>query len=221
MQITLFPYERQVLETLEQTFELERELVVDFALSLNDLVRLFKEVACRSEMQFREGCVVLLGLVNHTHHLLNGGMQALHVGNGPVWSCCVRGLMEIYGACVLISERPRTAPNYLKHVAAGKLRAAAERGHPGLKDDIYRLDQIVHPAAGAIYAGFQPVDTEAYFVHARFGLRAPTLDEGREGATVLANIASLIVEKLKELAGHSDVLTQGKLIMVLAEDTRN
>ncbi len=213
MQITLLPYERQALEALEQMFALERDLVIRLAESMNTLASLFDEVACSSNIQFAEGRVVLVGLVNHAHHMLSGGLQALHVGNGPVWSCCVRALMETYGACVMISECPGNTPNHLKHIKAGKLRAAAERGNPGLKNDIHRLDQIVHPASGAIYAGFRPSDLDAHCAHAQFGLRAPSLEEGHEAVVVLANIASLIVEKLKSLANRSDILTQGKLVM--------
>jgi len=218
MQISLLPYERQALESLEQSLALERELVVGFAGSLNELALLFGEVARPSDMEFREGRVVLVGLINHAHHLLNGGMQALQVGNGPVWSSCVRGLMETYGACVLISESPGTAPNHLKHITAGKLRAAAERGHRGLKGDIHRLDQIVHPVSGAVYAGFRSINEEAKLARIQFGLRSPSKDEGREAVIILANIASLIVEKLRELAGRSDVVTQGNIIMVRTDE---
>src|SRR5260370_39832898 len=101
----------------------------------------------------KAGRVVLIGLINHTHHLLVGGLQALRDGNGTVWSLCARSLMETFGACVLISERPQTAPNYLTlRNPAGPLRKAAERAQPGLENDIKRLDEIVHPGSRAILA---------------------------------------------------------------------
>jgi len=218
MQITLYPYERQALEALERSFAINREIVVAFAQSLNDLTNFFKEIVCDSEKQFNAGRVVLLGLANHAHHLLNGGMQALQTGNGTAWSACVRGLMETYGACVLISERPGTTPNLLEHIKAGKLRAAAERGCHGLKGDIDRLDQIVHPLSGAIYAGVKPICTERHTVNVGFGLKIPTIEEAREAITVLANMATLIVEKLRELSVRNEVLSAGKLIMIRSAD---
>ena len=219
MQIELFPYERRVLETLEQEFMLERELVAGFALSLNQLRRLFEEVALGNEMEFKAGRLVIMGFINHTHHLLIGGLQALDAGNGHVWSACVRGLMETFGACALVSESPATTPKFLgERIKAGKLRAAAEKAQPGLGRDIDRLNNIVHPASGAIHAGFQVVDTDARITHYQFGLRKPTGDEGREGITVLANLAALIADKLQELASRQEVFNAGKIVMKRTPD---
>lgn len=214
MQIKLFPYERLALETIEREFALERELVVGFAQSLSLLRHMFEQVTAGGQDELRAGRVVVIGFVNHTHHLLAGGLQALQAGNGPVWSACVRGLMETFGACVLISKRPETAPNFLQYVKAGKLRDAAERAQPGLAGDIDRLNQIVHPVSGAIYAGFIGIDAEQRTCHIRFGLRSPTADEVREGVVVLANLAAVIAEKLKELLSRPEVLLAGKPIMV-------
>jgi hypothetical protein len=67
-----------------------------------------------------------------------------------LWSLCARSLMETFGACVLISERPQTAQNYLTlRNPAGPLRKAAEQAQPGLENDIKRLDEIVHPGSRA------------------------------------------------------------------------
>ncbi len=186
MENGLFPYESQVLNAVKQAFALESELVIHFARSLKDLRRIFEQVAIGGEDEFRAGRVVVMGFVNHTHHLLLGGLQSLQAGNGPVWSACVRGLIETFGACVLISERPQTTPNYLQHVRAGQLRAAAERGRAGLGGDIDRLNQIVHPVSGAIYAAFKAISGEDENAHIAFGLHSPTADEGREGVVVLA-----------------------------------
>lgn len=134
----MLPYEKYFLEALEQRFGIERETVIAFATSLEALSELFQILASGGEPDFKAGRVVLIGLVNHAHHLLIGGLQGLDAGNGPVWSACLRGLMEVFGACVLISDRPGSAPNYLEHIKAGKLRSAAERGHPGLGKDLDR-----------------------------------------------------------------------------------
>jgi hypothetical protein len=147
------------------------------------------------------------------HKIMLTNRGALH-GNGPVWSACVRGLMETFGACVLISEHPGSAPNYLQHIKAGKLRAAAERAKPGLGRDIDRLNQIVHPVSGAIYAGFKPIDAEARIARVRFGMQPPDQEEGTEGIVVLANMAALLVEKLTDLLSSPEVLSAGKRIMV-------
>jgi len=214
MQIKLLPYERRSLEVLEQKFALEREIVDGFALSLNILRRLYEQVAIGFKGKFKAGRVVMMGLINHTHHLLAGGLQALEAGNGAVWSACVRGLMETVGACVLISEQPAKAPNFLQEVKSGKLRSAAGREDPGLTGDIKRLDQIVHPVSGAIYAGFKIVDTKERTTQIRFGLCLPTSHEGREGVIVLANLAALLEQKFAELVSREEVLSAGKLIMI-------
>ena len=148
MQITLLPYEGRTLKALSLKFSLERELTVGFTEDLNLLARLFERVVSYPEPEFKAGRVVIMGLINHVHCLLVGGLQAVEVGNAAVWSACARGLIETLGACVLISERPGTAPNYLEHVSAGKLYIAAARAHPKLGENIKRLHQIVHPASG-------------------------------------------------------------------------
>jgi len=214
MQIELFHYERRVLEALEQEFRLERRLVAGFALSLNQLRRLCEDVALSNEMEFKEGRLVLVGFINRTHNLLIGGLQALEAGNGHVWSTCVRGLMETFGACALVSKNPTIAPNFLGNgIPAGKLRAVADRAQPGLGRDIGKLNSIVHPGPGSIHDGFQVTDAKTHTAHFQFGLRKPTAHDGREGVIVLANLASLIADKLQELALRQEVLNAGKIVM--------
>jgi hypothetical protein len=212
--IGLQPYERQALEVLETAFTLERSLVVELAQCLSQLYILFGQVGSGGDSTIKTGRVVVLGLINHTHHLLVGGLHALQFGNGQVWSACARGLMETFGACVLISEKPRTAPNYVEHIKPGRLRAAAERAQPGLGRDIDRLNCIVHPSSRAIYAGFRFVDPVARSVQIRFGLQSPTVEAGREGVVVLSNLAKLLLEKLKTLSSNAQVLVSGKTIAV-------
>jgi hypothetical protein len=214
LQIKLFPYERHSLETLEREFGVERETVVGFAQSLNALRKLFEKVVGGPEQEFRGGRVVIMGLINHAHHLFAGGLQALEAGNGVVWSACVRGLMETFGACVMISEKPKTVTNHLEHVSAGKLSNAAERGRPGLGADIKRLHKIVHPSSGAIYSGFKVVDDKERSVDFKLGLRQPEPNEGREAVNVLANLAAFLEEKLEALANNEEVLSTGNVVMV-------
>lgn len=121
--------------------------------------------------------------------------------------------MEVFGACVLISERPGSAPNYLEHIKAGKLRSAAERGHPGLGKDLDRLGKIVHPGSGAILGGFKVTSAADRTVEIRFGLHAPGAEEGREGFTVLANMARLISERLVTLASLPEILSAGRHLL--------
>jgi hypothetical protein len=213
MPITLLPYEGRTLKALALKFSLERELTVGFAEDLNLLARLFERVMSYPEPEFKAGRVVIMGLINHVHHLLIGGLQAVEVGNAAVWSSCARGLIETLGACVLISERPGTAPNYLEHVSAGKLYTAAARAHPKLADDIKRLHQIVHPASGAIFAGSTPVNEEMKTAVFAFGLRQPSASDGREGVIYLANLAVLLAKKFEGLVSNRDVLSAGKVIM--------
>jgi hypothetical protein len=218
MQITLLPYEGRTLKALAVKFSLERELTVGIAEDLHLLARLFERVVSCPEPEFKAGRVVIMGLINHVHYLLVGGLQAVEVGNAAVWSACARGLIETFGACVLISARPGTAPNHLEQVSAGKLYTAAARAHPKFREDIKRLHQIVHPASGAIYAGSTPIDEEKRIAVFEFGLRSPSASDGREGIIFLGNLATLIVKKFEKLVSHHDVLSAGKVIM---ERTRN
>jgi hypothetical protein len=218
--IQLMPYERHLLETLEQRFGLEHKTVLGFESDLEAFCNLFLTLADNEEGEVRSGRIVLIGLANHTHHLLVGGLHALEVGNGPVWSACVRGLIEVFGATVLISENPLAAPNYLDHVKAGKLRNAAERAHPGLAKDIDRLNKIVHPSFGAFLAGLRPLDEAEQTAELRFGLRPPSAEEGAEGILVLRNMAKMIVEKLEVLASKSDVLASGRVILSSCRESR-
>jgi hypothetical protein len=182
--VALQPYERQVLDALESAFRLERSLVIELVHCFSQLYALFGEVGSGGDGTMKTGRVVILGLVNHSHHLLIGGLHAFQFGNGQVWSLCVRGLMETFGACVLISEKPDTASNHVEHVKAGRLRAAAERAQPGHID---RLNSIVHPSSRAIYANFRFIDPVEKTVQIRFGLQYPTIEAGREGVVVLSN----------------------------------
>ena len=213
LQIELFPYERHALETLEREFGIERETVVGFAQSLNALTKVFEKMLGGAGQEFRDGRIVIMGFINHAHHLLVGGLQALEAGNGRVWSACVRGLMETFGACVMIFEKPDSVTNHLEHVTAGKLYSAAERGRPGLGADIKRLHKIVHPASGAICSGFKVVDDKKRYVEFSFGLHRPEPSAGREGVVVLANLALLLEEKLEALANNQTVLSAGKVVM--------
>jgi hypothetical protein len=207
------------LETLERKFDLERELVIGLADSLSALRFLYERIGSDSGGQFRAGRIVIMGFISHIHHLLAGGLQALEVGNGPVWSACVRGLMETIGACVMISERPPTVVNHLEYVKPGKLRAAAERGQPGIAGDIRRLDRIVHPGSGAIYAGSKVIDAGASIrrIQFRFALSPPEPSEGRNGVIMLANLAGMLVQRLEELSSRKEILSAGELIMAGAE----
>jgi len=213
MKIALLPYEGRTLKALALKFSLERELTVGIAEDLNLLACLFERVVSCPEPEFRAGRVGIMGLINHVHCLLVGGLQAIEGGNLAVWSACARGLIETFAACVLISERPGSAPNYLERVSAGKLYTAAARAHPKLGKDLKRLHQIVHPASGAIYAASTPIDEEKKTAIFDFGLRSPTASDGREGIIYLGNLATLIVKQFAGLVSNRDVLSAGKVIM--------
>lgn len=209
----LKPYERRLLDSLSQKFSLEPELIAGFSEDLKLLATQYKNVVSAPTAEFREGRVVVMGLINHTHHLLMGGLQAAETGNAVVWSFCFRGLAETFGACVLIDEQPGKVVRHLDHVDPGKLCAAAERVNPGLKADIKRLHQIVHPASGAVYAGSVPIDEDQRTAIFKFGLRALAPDEGQEAVTVLANMAMLIVERFARLTDNQETLSAGKIVM--------
>ena len=209
----LLPYERRALEAVALKFSLERDLVVGFSGDLSLLRRLFEQVVSPPEAEFKAGRVVIMGLINHVHCLLVGGVRAIEAGNAAVWSACVRGLIETFGACVLISERPGTVPSYLEHVSPGKLYAAAERARPGLGGDIKRLHKIVHPMSGAIFAGSTPVNEDTKTAVFSFRLTPPSASDGRTGIAILANLATLTARSFEDLVSNYPVLSAGKVIM--------
>jgi hypothetical protein len=212
--ISLFPYEKSLLESLMQSYSLDAGVINDFGMTLNTLAQLFEKVIHCPDHEFFAGRVVLMGLISHTHLLITGGLQSLEAGNGSVWSACFRGLIEVFGAMVLIEERPNTAPNHLDHVKPGKLRAAADRACPGLGGDIDRLNSVVHPGPGAILcASSTVVDTAQREVIFIYGLKKTKNDECREGINCLANISRLILLKAEALSSKNDILSKGKLIL--------
>ena len=220
MQIELLPYERHSLETLKYQFGVEVEIIDGFAQSLNALREICDKVVKGTQNEFRAGRVVVMGLTNHAHHLLAGGLQALEVGNGVVWSNCVRGLMETLGACVMILERPAAVTAHLDLVPAGKLLNAAERGLPGLGPDIRRLHRVVHPGSGAVFAGFESVDDKGHSANFEFGLRHPKPSDGREGMIVLANLAHYLQMKLEAIANDERALSAGKVVMIRSDESQ-
>ena len=155
----------------------------------------------------------MLGLLNHAHHWLAGGLTALRSGNGILWSACLRGLIEVFGSTVLIREKPGKVVNHLGELSAGKLYAAAHRARPGFKADLERLHSVVHPGAMSMYAGVEPTDPDAREVRLEFGLRPLKKEEGREAVIVLANMAGLLEESLGVLASDPAVLGAGRVIM--------
>jgi hypothetical protein len=211
--IELLPHEARALGALAASFALERDLLTGIAEDLSRLKRLYLQIVEQPVSEFRAGRVAVMGLANHTHCLLIGGLQAVESGNGVVWSSCFRGLIETFGACVLISETPSSAPSYLGSVIATKLYNAAKREHPGFASDLRRLHHIVHPAGGAIFAGSTPLDVEAKVTAFTYGLRQPSPPEGREGVIVMGNLATMVVEKLERLASNGEVCSAGKIIM--------
>ena len=83
---------------------------------------------------------------------------------------------------------------------------------PGLEKNIKRLDEIVHPGSRAILAGFRVVEIEERTVNALYGLRRPSAAEAGEAVTVLANLATLIGDKLEALSRMPAVLESERVI---------
>src|ERR1035437_8904199 len=103
--VHLMQYEVDSLQWVAANFDVEEEVIQGFGSSLNALALNYLALL-KDAPEYREGRVVMLGLLNHAHHLLAGGLTALQSGNGIVWSACLRGLIEIFGASVLIREKP-------------------------------------------------------------------------------------------------------------------
>jgi hypothetical protein len=210
--VHLMQYEIESLRWVAENFELEEDIVQGFGESLNALA-VFYLGALTNAPEHREGRVVMMGLLNHAHHLLAGGLQSLESGNANIWSACVRGLIEVFGATVLIREQPGKVVNHLGQLSAGKLYSAAARMRPGFKDDLERLHSAVHPGSSSMYAGVEPTDYESREVRLEFGLRRLKKEEGREAVIVLANMARLLEESFRDLATDSKVLSTGCVVM--------
>jgi len=210
--VHLMQYEIESLEWVAAKFGVDDEVIQGFGSSLNALGVLYLAVA-KDAPEYREGRVVMLGLLNHAHHLLAGGLTALQSGNGIVWSACLRGLIEVYGATVLIQEKPGKVVNHLSELSAGKLYAAAHRAKPGFKEDLERLHAVVHPGSRSMYVGIEPTDPNFREVRLEFGLRPVKKGDGKEAVIVLANMAGLLEQSLGTLADDPQVLGAGKVIM--------
>jgi hypothetical protein len=210
--VHLMPYEIESLSWVAKNFELEEGIVQGFGESLNKLAVFYLETLTKTP-EYREGRVVIMGLLNHAHHLLAGGLQSIESGNAIIWSACVRGLIEVFGATVLIREQPGKVVNHLGQLSAGKLYAAAVRMRPGFKEDLERLHSAVHPGSSSMYAGVEPTGHETHEVRLEFGLRRLKKEEGREAVIVLANMAGLLEESFRDLATDPKILSTGRVIM--------
>jgi hypothetical protein len=84
--LSLIAYERDLFEYMDKELGVERALLMGFAVTLDCLRRLFQGLLTGMHDEMRAGYVVVIGLINHEHHLLIGGLQSLRDGNGPVWS---------------------------------------------------------------------------------------------------------------------------------------
>ena len=210
--IHLMPYEIDNLHWVAANFDVNEEVIQGFGSSLSALAALYLAVV-KDAPEHREGRVVMLGLLNHARHLLVGGLSSLVSGNGIVWSACLRGLIEVFGATVLIRQKPGKVVNHLGELSAGKLYSAAQRARPEFKADLARLHSVVHPGSMSMYAGVEPTDLETHEVRLEFGLRPLKKDEGREAVVVLANMAALLQESLEPLTKDSEVLAAGRVIM--------
>jgi hypothetical protein len=210
--VRLMQYEIESLEWVAANFAVDNEVIQGFGSSLNALSVLYLAVVTGA-VEYREGRVVMLGLLNHAHYLLAGGLTALQTGNGIVWSYCLRGLIEVYGATVLIQEKPGKVVNHLSELSAGKLYAAAHRAKPELKADLERLHAVVHPGSRSMYVGFEPIDPNSHEVRLEFGLRPVKKEDGKEAVIVLGNMAGLLEQSLGTIASDPQVLGAGKVIM--------
>jgi hypothetical protein len=208
----LMPYEIDSLQWVAENFGVEEEILQGFASSLSALAWLYLQTL-KDAKEFREGRVVILGLLNQAHHWLAGGLTALQSGNGVVWSACLRGLIEVFGSTVLIRENPGKVVNHLGEISAGKLYSAAHRSRPGFKEDLERLHSVVHPGTRSMYLGVEPTNPETREVRLEFGLRAIKKADGRESVIVLANMAGLLEESLGAIATDCVVLRTGRIVM--------
>lgn len=212
------------LESVEALFGVYPGLRADLRERLVTLFRDLRALTIRvlegTGPDMHEGAMVLLGMLSHTNLWLLGAVQQLTQGNGALWSACIRGLMEAFGAIALVTETPDRIVAFVdRGVKAGKLRAAAERARPGLGGDIDRLSRIVHPGDRAVFAPYTAInDAKRHAVFIYGPSQFPTA-ETQEGGIVVVNIGDLIVDAVRSLLDrHPDVLGKGKIFMQKLRD---
>jgi hypothetical protein len=77
----LMPYEIDSLKWVAENFDVEEETLQGFASSLSALAWLYLQTL-KDAKEFREGRVVILGLLNQAHHWLTGGLSRATVSCG-------------------------------------------------------------------------------------------------------------------------------------------
>lgn len=193
--------------------ELDPQFRKTFSLAFEVLRNLYLIVADKHR-DAHQGQIALLGLINHTYNLAFGSLRQLQDGNSHVWSACVRGLIETFGLLVYVQEKPNKLPSVLEHgIPAGKLRAAAERGSPGLGEDIDRLSNIVHPGKQAVYAGFRITNEKERLALFQLGPIKVTTNEATEALLVIANVTNLITQRIRAIVHETpELLRLGKMV---------
>jgi len=214
----LLPYERRSLETLQRDFGVEAEIIAGFAQSLKTLRGTCDRLLSEGRKEFRGGRLAMIGLTRHSHQLLAGGLQALEAGNELVWSKCVLSLVEAFGACVMISEKPEAITSLLEVESSEGFLKAAARAETELVPDISRLQRVIRPGPEAAYAGFQSVDDKGWYADFECGLCCPKPSDGRKALIVLANLAYYLGTKLEAVAKNEKALAAGEVVMVRSDE---
>jgi len=205
------------------------ELRTDYAGLSVGLLESVDELFCRtrillaivvdnSSAELYTGQLALMGIIFRTYELLRGGIQQISQGNKHVWGACLRGLIETFGAAALVTENPDHLLNLIQGsgIGSGKLRNAAYKRLQALKDDIKRLDKIVHPGSTSLLLGLQ-VGNEAQRLAVFTVPPLPlSTDELEEAIETLATICRLIHEEVQALLeAQPEVIKRGGLLYKL------
>ncbi len=200
---------RAIFRLSELHSQLPEACFQNFAERFRQLRDLFERFEDR---ELHEGALCLIGQIDHVYDFFLGGLQQISEGNPHVFSACARGLIEGFGALVLIEEKPDSIPQFLEgRMQAGKIRSAAERGSPGLKAHLKRLDETVHPSRYSIHAGFRGEGSKTDYTLGPQPLRD---EEARSAGSFIVRVCRLFCDRLERIISRrEDVLTFGKVLL--------
>lgn len=190
---------------------------LDLADAFAELRRLFPALSHGRDLH--EGGLVLIGLLNHTYNFLLGGLEQISAGNPHQFSASAKGIIEAFGAVVYIEESVGRITTFVSgDIKAGVLYNAANRGEPGILNDLKKLNRIVHPAQGSINSGFRVEPSGESTVY-RMGPQPLHASEALSAARFITKISRLVAARIQKVADeHPDILKSGKKLLSMSGD---
>ena len=214
--IPLTESESRVIEDLHQKYSgFPNELFLSIEGLFCQTKILLTAVAEGAEGELCEGTLALLGILNRTHELLQGGIRQITFSNRHVWGACFRGLIETYGAITWVNEKPANLPSLVQNEGpkVSRFKNVAYNKIDGLSNSYKKLSSLVHPQSKSLLLGMIPISDEQ--MSTLFAVPAPELTEKEANSCLedLIGICVLIHKEIKLLIdSHPEALKSGKLV---------